>query len=118
MLDDPAALDRVFSALAAPARRTLVTRLERGPASVSELAEPLDMTLAAVVQHVQVLAASGVVRTEKIGRVRLCHLRPAALAEAARWLTARQEAFWRAGLREVDHLLDDDDAPSPKKEAR
>ena len=78
MLDQ--GLDRVFQALADPSRRIMVERLSRGPASVSELAQPLDMTLAGVVQHLQVLEASGLIRTEKIGRVRTCRIEPAALA--------------------------------------
>ena len=79
MLNQGATLDRVFQALADPSRRAMVERLSRGPASVSELARPLDMTLAGVVQHLQVLEASGLVRSEKVGRVRTCRIEPAAL---------------------------------------
>ena len=72
-------LDRVFQALADPSRRLMVERLSRGPASVSELARPFSMSLAAVVQHVQVLEACGLVRSEKVGRVRTCQIAPATL---------------------------------------
>jgi DNA-binding transcriptional ArsR family regulator len=67
MLNQPASLDRVFQALADPSRRLMVERLSRGPASVSELAEPLEMSLPAVVQHLHVLEASGLVASEKVG---------------------------------------------------
>ncbi len=80
-LDD---LDRVFQALADPSRRAMVNRLSLGPASVSELAKPFAMSLAAVVQHVQVLEASGLVRSEKTGRVRTCQLAPDVLQGAER----------------------------------
>ena len=70
-------LDRTFQALADKSRRGMVERLTLGPASVSELAEPLAMSLAAVVQHVQVLEACGVVKTEKVGRRRMCRIEPA-----------------------------------------
>ena len=76
MLNQSAPLDRVFQALADPSRRQMVERLTSGPASVSELARPLEMSLAAVVQHVQVLEASGLVRSEKVGRVRTCTIEP------------------------------------------
>ena len=73
---EQSAVDRVFHALADATRRALVERLSRGPASVTDLAKPLDMTLAAVVQHLQVLEQSGVIRTEKAGRVRTCASSP------------------------------------------
>jgi DNA-binding transcriptional ArsR family regulator len=72
-------LDLTFQALADPTRRVMVERLARGPASVSELAQPLDMTLSAVVQHLAVLEASGLVRSQKVGRVRTCRIEPVAL---------------------------------------
>lgn len=83
-------LDRVFQALSDPTRRTMVERLSRGPASVSELAAPLEMTLAAVVQHVRVLEESGLVRTEKVGRVRTCRIESQGLGAAEKWLTGRR----------------------------
>ena len=78
--------DRVFHAIADPSRRSMVQRLARGPASVSQLAEPLAMSLAAVVQHLGVLEDAGVVSSEKVGRVRTCRLEPEALRRAEDWL--------------------------------
>jgi DNA-binding transcriptional ArsR family regulator len=93
VLNQSAPLDRVFQALADPSRRLMVERLTRGPASVSELARPLDMSLAAVVQHVQVLEASGLVRSEKVGRVRTCAIEPEALRTAERWISERRTGW-------------------------
>jgi DNA-binding transcriptional ArsR family regulator len=97
-------LDRVFNALADPTRRAMVERLARAAASVSDLAAPLDMTLAAVVQHVQVLEASGVVRTEKVGRVRMCRVEPRAFDAAEKWFHDRR-AFWEKNLDRLEELL-------------
>ena len=91
MLDHP--LDAVFHALSDASRRRMVERLVRSPASVSDLAKPLDMTLAAVVQHVQVLEACGVVKTEKVGRTRICRVEPKALSSAEKWIHERR-ALW------------------------
>jgi DNA-binding transcriptional ArsR family regulator len=88
------AVDRVFQALGDPTRRAIVERLSRGSATVSDLARLLDITLAAVVQHLQVLEDSGVVRTEKLGRVRCCHIRPDGLAYAERWISERRGTPW------------------------
>jgi DNA-binding transcriptional ArsR family regulator len=88
-----ASLDRVFQALADPTRRALVERLSLGPASVSELALPLPMSLPAVVQHLQVLEASGLIRSEKQGRVRTCRVEPTALRDVEQWASARR-ASW------------------------
>ena len=93
MLNQGAPLDRVFQALADPSRRLMVERLTHGPASVSELARPLDMSLAAVVQHVQVLEASGLVRSEKVGRVRTCTVEPAGLRTAEPWIAERRTSW-------------------------
>ena len=90
MLNHVADLDGVFHALADPGRRLMLERLGQGPASVSELGKSLPMTLAAVVQHVQVLEASGLVRTEKLGRTRMCSLNPTPLQSAERWISARR----------------------------
>jgi DNA-binding transcriptional ArsR family regulator len=95
MLKQWAALDRVFQALSDPARRRMVERLSRGPASVSELAQPLDMSLSAVVQHLDVLERSGLVRSRKIGRVRTCRIEPAALRTAEQWIAGRRSAWER-----------------------
>src|SRR3981081_2005405 len=84
MLKQEVPLDRVFHALGDPSRRLMVERLSHGPASVSELARPLDMSLAGVVQHLQVLEASGLVRSEKGGRVRTCRIEPARLRSPRR----------------------------------
>ncbi|TMJ15203.1 MAG: helix-turn-helix transcriptional regulator [Alphaproteobacteria bacterium] len=97
MLNDSAKLDTAFQALADPARRGMLARLSRGPASVSELARPLPMSLPAVLQHLKALEASGLVRTEKKGRVRTCRLEPKALAAAEGWI-AEQRALWEGRL--------------------
>ncbi len=90
MLNEVADLDRVFHALADPGRRVMIERLSQGPASVSELGRPLAMSLAAVVQHVQVLEASGLVQSHKAGRTRTCAINPAALRTAESWISQRR----------------------------
>jgi DNA-binding transcriptional ArsR family regulator len=85
-------LDLSFHALADPARRSMLQRLTRGPASVSELGKPLRMSLPAVVQHVQVLELSGLIRSDKIGRVRMCRLDLRALKAVEHWLSGRRTA--------------------------
>ena len=112
MLKQQDPLDALFSALSDPSRRSMVDRLSRGPASVSELAEPLDMSLPAVVQHLNVLEASGVIRTEKIGRVRSCRLEPAALTLAQQWIADRRTTWERRLDRLGDFLETDADTPS------
>jgi len=97
-------LDKVFQALADGTRRDMVERLIRGPASVSELAQPLAMSLPAVMQHLQVLEASGLVRSEKTGRVRTCHIEPAALRLAEAWL-GEQRTGWERGLDRLGDFL-------------
>ncbi len=99
-----APLDLMFQALADPTRRVMVERLSRGPASVSELAEPFAMSLPAVLQHLQVLEASGLVRSQKLGRVRTCRLAPTALGAAERWIAARRSAWERHLDRLGDYL--------------
>ena len=111
------AVDRVFHALADSTRRALVERLSRGPASVSDLAKPLDMTLAGVVQHLQVLEQSGVIRTEKTGRVRTCRIEPAGLSVAERWIAERR-SLWERRLDRLGEVLAEDDAPGPRQAAR
>src|SRR5689334_25270117 len=93
MLNYNAQLDLLFHALADPARRAMVERLSRGPASVSELAKPLTMSFPAVVQHLQVLEASGLVRSEKVGRVRTCRIEPKALKMAEQWISERRTSW-------------------------
>lgn len=90
MLNNVVDLDSVFHALADPGRRLMLERLGQGPASVSELGKSLPMSLAAVVQHVQILEASGLVRTQKLGRTRMCSLDPLPLGSAERWIAARR----------------------------
>jgi DNA-binding transcriptional ArsR family regulator len=109
MLNDQRPLDLVFQALADPGRRVMVERLTRGPASVSELAKPLDMTLPAVVQHLQVLEASGLVRSEKIGRVRTCRIEPKVLRNAERWISERRTVWERHLDRLGEYLAEDAD---------
>jgi DNA-binding transcriptional ArsR family regulator len=90
MLNQSPDLDRLFHALADPARRAMVARLALGPAPVSELARPLTMSLPSVMQHLGVLEAAGLVRSEKTGRVRTCAIDPNALSAAERWINARR----------------------------
>jgi DNA-binding transcriptional ArsR family regulator len=100
-----AALDRTFQALSDPTRRAMVQRLSRGPASVSELAKPLSISLPAVMQHLQVLEASGIVRTAKVGRVRTCSVEPKMLTLAERWIAERR-ANWERKLDRLGDYLD------------
>lgn len=108
-------LDQAFHALANPTRRAVVARLGQGSASVSELAEPFEMALPSFMQHLQVLEASGLVRSTKRGRVRTVHLRPTNLRRAASWL-AKQRGIWEQRLDQLDDYLlslnKQDDPPS------
>jgi DNA-binding transcriptional ArsR family regulator len=104
MLNHAEQVDRLFQALADPTRRSMVERLSRGPASVSELARPLDMSLPGVVQHLRVLEASGVVRSEKVGRVRTCRLEPAALGSVEGWIDQLRLA-WESRLDRLAEYL-------------
>lgn len=97
-------LDLVFHALADPGRRRMVERLSRGPASVSELAKPLAMSLPAVVQHLQVLEGSGLVISEKVGRVRTCRLNPRVLKSAEEWISDRRKG-WEHKLDRLGDFL-------------
>jgi DNA-binding transcriptional ArsR family regulator len=110
MLDH--SLDRVFHALADPTRRRMIERLAKAPASVSSLAAPLDMTLAAALQHIQVLEASGVVRTEKVGRVRMCRVEPRALGAAEKWFHERR-ALWEHRLDLLEDVLKEEKRKKP-----
>lgn len=93
----------------------MVERLSRGPASVSELAEPLAMSLSAVVQHLQVLEASGLVRTEKVGRVRTCRIDPAALSLAEQWINERRAQWERRLDRLGEYLAEHPEEPGLKR---
>jgi DNA-binding transcriptional ArsR family regulator len=105
MLKQRPELDRVFHALADPNRRSIVERLSRGPASVSDLAEPLPVSLPAVVQHLHVLEESGLVRSRKVGRVRTCTIEVAALKPAERWMQQRR-AGWERRLDRLGEYVD------------
>jgi DNA-binding transcriptional ArsR family regulator len=112
MLNERASLDLVFQALADPTRRGLVERLSRGPASVSALHLPLKdrMSLPAVVQHLQVLEQSGLIRSQKVGRVRTCTLDSGALSRAEQWINERRMAWNRRLDRLGEFLAEDKDA--------
>ena len=109
------AVDRAFHALAEPTRRAIIDKLSRGPISVSELAEPFDMTLAAIVQHLQVLEESGMVRTEKVGRVRTCRIEPSGLKIAAAWLDERR-ATWERRFDRLGEMFAAEESAARKKE--
>ena len=104
MLNHSPSLDRVFQALADPTRRAIVERLILGEAPVSELAKPLAMSLAAVVQHIQNLEQSGLIRTQKIGRVRTCRIDPQTLRAAETWI-AQRRTLWEQRLDRLGALL-------------
>jgi DNA-binding transcriptional ArsR family regulator len=111
-------IDRVFQALGDPTRRAIMEKLSEGPVSVSRLAEPFGITLAAVVQHVQVLEECGLVRTEKLGRVRSCRIEQAGLQVAAQWIADRR-SIWERRFDRLDELLaeaDDGSEESPEPE--
>jgi DNA-binding transcriptional ArsR family regulator len=110
MLNNTQPLDLLFQALADPTRRVMVERLSRGPVSVSELAKPLPMSLPAVMQHLQVLEASGLVRSEKRGRVRTCRIEPVALASAEDWFAGRRASWERRFDRLGEVLAEDHDS--------
>ncbi|MGZ6018199.1 MAG: ArsR/SmtB family transcription factor [Phenylobacterium sp.] len=97
-------LDLTFHALADPARRAMVERLSLGPASVSELAQPLAMSLPAVVQHLQLLEASGLIKTEKQGRVRTCRIEPEGLQLVEQWINDRRIG-WERRLDRLGNFL-------------
>jgi DNA-binding transcriptional ArsR family regulator len=116
MLNQSTALDLAFQALADPTRRAMVERLSQGPASVSELARPIEMSLPAVMQHLAVLEGSGLVRSEKLGRVRTCRVEPQALSLVEQWINQRR-IEWEHRLDRLGEYLEtlkqqgDDDDP-------
>src|SRR6202161_2539629 len=115
MLNQVADLDRAFHALADPGRRLMLDRLGQGPPSVSELGKPLSMSLAAVVQHVQVLEASGLVLSQKTGRTRTCTINPVTLRSAESWIAERR-ALWERRLDRLgDYLTDASSGPPPPR---
>jgi DNA-binding transcriptional ArsR family regulator len=97
-------IDRVFHALGDPTRRAIVEKLSEGPITVSHLAKPLDITLAAVVQHLQILERSGLVHTEKVGRVRTCRIEPKGLSVAEKWIDERR-SLWEKRFDRLGALL-------------
>lgn len=120
MTDPFVELDRVFQALADPTRRAVLERLSRGKAPVSELAEPFDMALPSFLQHLRVLEISGLVRSEKTGRVRTYEVSPEPLRAAEGWM-AEQRSLWERRLDQLDAYLGElaaAQAPKPKKEKR
>jgi len=109
-------VDEVFRAVGDPTRRNLVERLSSGPATVSQLASPLDMSLSAVVQHLAILETCGVVRSEKVGRTRTCRLEPMGLHLAEDWF-AGQRALWERRLDRLGQVLVDDLAAEQTEES-
>jgi DNA-binding transcriptional ArsR family regulator len=103
-LPERPAVDIVFHALSDANRRAMIDRLLDGPASVSELAQPLSISLPAVVQHLHVLEGSGVVRSHKVGRVRTCEIEPQALSTAEHWISDRR-ALWEGRLDRLGGFL-------------
>jgi DNA-binding transcriptional ArsR family regulator len=112
MLKQLEAEEAVFHALADPTRRRIVELLDSGPASVSQLAAPMPMSLPAVLQQLHVLEAAGIVRTEKVGRVRTCRLDVKRLDTVQDWITERRRTWERRLDRLGDYLAT---APAPTK---
>jgi len=110
-----ASIDLVFHALADASRRAMVDRLTHGPASVSELACPLAISLPAVVQHLHVLEASGLVSSQKLGRVRTCTVEPSALRAAERWIGERR-TFWEQSLDQLGEYLAREEPPQQREQ--
>jgi DNA-binding transcriptional ArsR family regulator len=111
MLDPELNLDRIFHALADPGRRLMLERLSEGSASVSELGKPLAMSLAAVLQHVQILEGCGLVQSRKLGRIRTCSLNAQTLRSAERWISERRTFVERRLDRLGEYLADTADLP-------
>jgi len=110
MFSQSAEIDRVFHALGDPTRRAIMEKLSEGPISVSRLAKPLSITLAAVVQHLQVLEKSGLVHTEKTGRIRTCRMEPKGLSVAEQWIGDRRSLWERRFDRLGDLLAEPDES--------
>ena len=117
MLHQSDQLDRVYHALADEGRRAMLDRLVKGPATVSELAAPLDMSLSAVVQHLKVLEASGLVRSEKAGRVRTCRVDTKTLNLAEQWINQRRK-LWERRLDRLGEILAAPEQDDIKNEER
>lgn len=106
----PERLDRLFAALADGSRRAMVDQLSRGPASVSELAKPLDIALPSAVKHLAVLEAGGLVRSDKAGRVRTYRIAPDAFSGLEAWV-AERKAMWHRQFDALDALLQEQANP-------
>ncbi|HVW72186.1 MAG TPA: metalloregulator ArsR/SmtB family transcription factor [Rhizomicrobium sp.] len=106
-------LDKAFAALADPTRRAMVDRLAQGPATVSELAGPLPMSLPAVLLHLKVLEESGLVISQKIGRVRTCRIEPQMLSQAEKWVAERRR-MWERNLNRLGAYLDETETEEKK----
>ncbi len=117
MLNQMVLPDRAFQALADPTRREMVERLTTGPLSVSELARPLPMTLAAVVQHLRVLERGGLVRSEKVGRVRSYQIEPSGLSAVEDWVREQRSA-WEVRLDRLGDYLRETEGHDPKRSDR
>ena len=118
MLNYSPSVQRVFHALADPTRLAMFERLSRGPASVGELARPLPMSLPAVLQHLKVLEADGLVHSEKVGRVRTCRIEPAALRTAGDWVAERRAMLERSLDRLGDYLAEEQDRHAKEETKR
>jgi DNA-binding transcriptional ArsR family regulator len=104
-------VNRIFQALGDPTRRQMIERLSEGPVSVSELAKPLGVSLAAVIQHLQLLQECSLVRSEKLGRTRMCRMESAGLRAVEKWITDRRTA-WERKFDRLGDLLADEDPPA------
>lgn len=104
MPNHSAAVDRTFRALADPTRRAMLERLARGPATVSELARPFRMALPSLLEHLRLLEQSGLVRSDKVGRVRTCRLDPAPMRRTEAWLV-QQRTMWERRLDRLEDYL-------------
>jgi DNA-binding transcriptional ArsR family regulator len=114
MLQYSETLDLAFHALSDPSRRSMVERLTHGPASVTELAAPYKMSLSAVVQHLRILEESGLVRTQKLGRVRTCQIEPQALRYVEKWISDRR-LLWERRLDRLGQFLAEENEPDQGK---
>jgi DNA-binding transcriptional ArsR family regulator len=101
---DRVPIDQLFHAVGDPTRRKIIEHLSQGPIAASDLAKPLGISLAAVVQHLQVLEQSGLIRTEKAGRIRTCHLDPSGFTVAMQWIAERR-ALWERRLDRLGAIL-------------
>jgi DNA-binding transcriptional ArsR family regulator len=114
MFHDPRQIDLMFQALADPARRQMLERLSRSPASVSELAKPFDMTLSGIMQHLNLLESSGLIVTEKVGRVRTCRIEPKGFTRVERWISERR-SLWERRLDRLGGFLAEQSKSKPKE---